>query len=109
MKFQPAWQPIGMLPLLAQTLDEHLAQARERLQLLERVHGLQAEPAAEVVHQLRAMVGEQYSHIPVFREQLALWRVEAYTDEELLTELQRLDAVLDQLMAVLDQILALTV
>jgi hypothetical protein len=103
---QPRWQPIKMIPTLAQHIDGMLASSQEQYETL-----LEARPKPYVldnytVNRVISAFTTQIADLWLFDEQLQRWQAETLTPEQR-TEVTRLVEQMRRLREVDHQVLAL--
>ena len=102
----PNWQPISMLPRIAEIIDGELADAKEHRATLQEVRSRPHVLDDATVQRSIKLHTEQLEFLWVFQEQLVRWRksdLEPHESEEI----GRLSVQLGQLHTVLTDILAL--
>ncbi len=97
------WQPLSILPTLAELIDEAVADTAAQLRAAaERPHTLDDA----TLDRLERSIGEQQDFLPVYEQQLARWRKERLTPAQA-REIGRLEGELPKLRSTLDEILSL--
>jgi hypothetical protein len=89
----PQWQPLSVLPQIAQDIDEQFANTREQYETLlearERPHVLDDATMARFIR----LITDELEFLPVYREQVSRW----YQAHPTTTQILSLDRVTHQL------------
>ena len=93
---QPEWQPISMLPLMTDLIDQSLGDARDMLGTVQEGLGKPHVFNDETVDRIIALYTETLDLSGVYEQQLQRWSAETPAPEEL-AEITRLLALLPEL------------
>ena len=93
---QPQWQPISMLPLMTDLIDQSLGDARDMLGTVREALGKPHVLDDETVDRIIALYTETGDFAAIYAQQLDRWAGET-AEPEALAEITRLVALLSEL------------
>jgi hypothetical protein len=103
---QPTWQPISQLPLIGWMIRDMLAGAKEQYESLEPCRPKPHVLDDHLIGRVLKLYREQKEDLPLYQEQLALWKQEGLSTEQR-TEVEALAGTLAQAAALIDRVIAL--
>lgn len=102
------WQPLSMLPALANAIDEMLCEADSQITNLKELEGKQQVPDDDFAERLISCYSNQKEDFQLYREQAVRWKKENNLTENQHQEIMRLESQLGILEDIISSILAVT-
>jgi beta-phosphoglucomutase-like phosphatase (HAD superfamily) len=102
----PNWQPIAMLPVIAQLIDGGLSDTQEQYQTLQQAQGRSYALDDDTVGRVMKSANEQKEFLDVYAEQLTRWKAEKLSAAQK-QEIERLEQQLVKFRELNTTILAL--
>jgi N-acetyl-gamma-glutamylphosphate reductase len=105
----PDWQPLSMLPVMANLVSGMLAEVQTQLQSLHAAQAQRYVPDASMVDQVIEAYSEQQDFLWVYESQLDRWQQELLTveqrqqTEQMVVQLTELKRSLSEILAIADQ------
>ena len=100
------WQPISMMPLIANMIDRALEDTREHLETLTEARSRPHMLDDATIDQTERVHTEQMEFVAIYAQQISFWRTEKPSADQT-RELDRMEAQNGHLRAVTEDVLAL--
>ena len=100
------WQPISMMPLVANVIDRALEDTREHLETLTEARSRPHMLDDATIDRTERVHTEQMEFVAIYAQQISFWRIEKPSADQT-RELDRMEAQNGHLRAVTEDVLAL--